>query len=60
MNKTTKLIAGSALAMALIGGAAAGVAVATGAGGDDNEPAITGDALDVRAPRPSPIPGVAQ
>jgi uncharacterized membrane protein YkoI len=46
MNKTMKLIAGAAVAVAIAGGAMVGIAVATGAGGDDNEPAITGDALD--------------
>jgi uncharacterized membrane protein YkoI len=46
MNKTTQLIAAGAATVAIIGGGMIGVAVATGAGGDDSEPAITGDALD--------------
>lgn len=46
MNRTMKVIAGGAAAIALIGGGMVGVAVATGAGGDDNEAPITGTALE--------------
>jgi uncharacterized membrane protein YkoI len=46
MNRTMKLIAAGAAVVAIIGGGMVGIAVATGAGGDDNESAITGDALD--------------
>lgn len=49
MFKTRKVLwmaAGGVLAVAIIGGGAAGIAVATGAVGDDNEVAITGEALD--------------
>lgn len=46
MNRTMKLIAGGVIAVALVGGGAAGIAVATGAVGDDNEAPITGTALE--------------
>jgi uncharacterized membrane protein YkoI len=46
MNRTMKLVAGGAVALAVAGGTMIGIAAATGAGGDDSEPAITGDALD--------------
>lgn len=47
MRRSTKFLAGGALAVALIGGGA-GVAVATGVVGDDDETEvpITGEALD--------------
>ncbi len=44
MQHRTKWIAGSALAVALVGGGT-GIAVASG-GGDDSEAPISGDALD--------------
>lgn len=46
MNRTMKIVAGSAAAIAIIGGGIVGVAVATGAGGDHNEAPITGTALE--------------
>ena len=46
MNRTMKLIVSGVIAVAVIGGGVAGIAVATGAVGDDNEAPITGDALD--------------
>jgi uncharacterized membrane protein YkoI len=46
MNSTMKLIAGGVIAVALVVGGAAGIAVATGAVGDDDEAPITGEALD--------------
>jgi uncharacterized membrane protein YkoI len=47
MQRRTKWIAGGALAAAAVIGASTGIAVAgSDQGGDDSEPAITGDALD--------------
>ena len=42
MNRTTKFLAGGIVAIAVIG---SGVTYAVAQGGDDTEPAITGDAL---------------
>jgi hypothetical protein len=45
-RKAARIIAGGVLAIALLGGGAVGIAFATGAGGDDDEVAIGGVALE--------------